>query len=73
MSRNPKKRSLRVLAGAVAALMAITVVPVSQARVFAKETSKSDELMLRYTSEAPKTYAGWEQWSLPIGNSGYWC
>ena len=70
MSRNPKKRSLRVLAGAVAALMAITVVPVSQARVFAKETSKSANLMLRYTSEAPKTYAGWEQWSLPIGNSG---
>ena len=70
MSMKPKKRSLRILAGTVAALMAVTSIPVSQARVFAEETPKNDELTLRYTSEAPNTYKGWEEWSLPIGNSG---
>ena len=34
------------------------------------QEEKSDELRLWYSSEAPDSYSGWENWSLPIGN-GY--
>lgn len=34
------------------------------------QEEKSDELRLWYSSAAPDSYSGWENWSLPIGN-GY--
>ena len=70
MKTRRKKQTKRVLASALAALVAASAVPVSNSVVHAEESQDRSELKLRYTSAAPDSYAGWEKWSLPIGNSG---
>ena len=83
MKTRRKKQTKRVLASALAALVAVSAVPVSNSVVHAEESQDRSELKLRYTSAAPDSYAGWEKWSLPIrseerrvGNRGkciWWC
>ena len=70
MKTRRKKQTKRVLAGTLAALMTVSAVPVSNSVVHAEESQDRSELKLRYSSAAPDSYAGWEKWSLPIGNSG---
>ena len=70
MKTRRKKQTKRVLASALAAVVAASAVPVSNSVVHAEESQDRSELKLRYTSAAPDSYDGWEKWSLPIGNSG---
>lgn len=70
MKTRRKKQTKRVLAGTLAALMTVSAVPVSNSVVHAEESQDRSELKLKYSSAAPDSYAGWEKWSLPIGNSG---
>ena len=70
MKTRRKKQTKRVLAGTLAALVAVSVVPMSNSVVHAEESQDRSELKLKYSSAAPDSYNGWEKWSLPIGNSG---
>lgn len=70
MKTRRKKQTKRVLAGTLAALVAVSAVPMSHSVVHAEESQDRSELKLKYSSAAPNNYNGWEKWSLPIGNSG---
>ncbi len=81
MKTRRKKQTKRVLARVLAAVVAASAVPVSnsvvhaeesqdRSVVHAEESQDRSELNLKYSSAAPDSYAGWEKWSLPIGNSG---
>ena len=70
MKTRRKKQTKRVLAGTLAALVAVSAVPMSNSVVHAEESQDRSELKLKYSSAAPDSYNGWEKWSLPIGNSG---
>ena len=70
MKARKKKQTKRVLASTLAAVVMAGAVPVFDVSVHAEEAQDRSELKLRYTSAAPDSYAGWEKWSLPIGNSG---
>ena len=78
MKTRRKKQTKRVLASALAAVVAASAVPVSNSVVHAEESQDRSELKLRYTSAAPDSYDGWEKWSLPIGSEIgckciWWC
>lgn len=60
MKTRRKKQTKRVLASALAAVVAASAVPVSNSVVHAEESQDRSELKLRYTSAAPDSYDGWE-------------
>ena len=53
MKTRRKKQTKRVLASALAAVVAASAVPVSNSVVHAEESQDRSELKLRYTSAAP--------------------
>ena len=58
MKTRRKKQTKRVLASALAAVVAASAVPVSNSVVHAEESQDRSELKLRYTSAAPDSYDG---------------
>ena len=55
MKTRRKKQTKRVLASALAAVVAASAVPVSNSVVHAEESQDRSELKLRYTSAAPES------------------
>ena len=63
----------KILAGVLAAVMVATSaqLPVMPAKAeTAKVEAAKDDLKIWYSSPAANSYNGWEQWALPLGNSG---
>jgi hypothetical protein len=63
----------KILAGLLAAAMVASSaqVPVMPAKAEeAKVEAAKDDLKIWYNSPAANSYNGWEQWALPLGNSG---
>ena len=58
----------KLLAGLLAVAMVVTSVQLPATQVKAEETKK--DLKIWYDEAAADSYTGWEQWALPVGNSG---
>ena len=58
----------KILAGLLAVAMVVTSVQLPAMQTKAEETK--EDLKIWYSSPAADSYTGWEQWALPLGNSG---